>query len=510
MLRVARVDDDHPDVRVVKKDLDSEFRFLRSTEGIAQATSEVRHCMKIIQKQGGMDEVVDTLNRVVLLLNTAKDRLRADATISSEAAYVHNRTKRNRGSLLEEEDVSTTDQAGAQRKKVATTVPHSQGVARSKDKQNESPYSAVASVDRSRQPAAAQRQPFEPQHAKVAAAVASADRSRQPVEAQRQTLESQHAKAAAVSTLKAQAGVATANPAPAPSRERTTQEVLNDARMARLLYPLEVPFDTIENPLDANGNEPPPINDHHYDLFEAISILKFKTPHYLVTGRWKEEGKIKCSDNTIRRRFRRARQDNSMPVRGDFGNKLGAPLLQSFVLKRPRVLNLPSNKEPKQTREQDKEGDDPIPANGKCYCLHEVVTYFLTKGSYLQYQLTLLRWIKTGKILCSSKTLRRRMRKAQEEGIVPLKGDYGITTGRPGFLELSNVSKLHGLTTREEIKAKLMEIQKRELQKQGAPISKLKEPSRATILNYTYLSQSRAEQGEEEGVHERASIMDQS
>ena len=173
----ARYYDDRLDDRVVKKrQIDSEFRFLRSTEGITQATSEVKHCIKIIQKQGGnsMDLVVENLNRVVLLLNTVKDRLRADATISGEAEYVHNRTKRNRGSLLEEDGKSTMDQAGAQRKRAAT-VPHSQGAARNNEKQNEGgPNSAVASV--------------------------------------------QHAEVAAVSTAKAQVGVATANPAPAPSR----------------------------------------------------------------------------------------------------------------------------------------------------------------------------------------------------------------------------------------------------------------------------------------------------
>jgi hypothetical protein len=416
----ARYYDDRLDDRVIKKrQIDSEFRFLRSTEGITQATSEVKHCIKIIQKQDGnsMDLVVENLNRVVLLLNTVKDRLRADATISGEAEYVHNRTKRNRGSLLEEEGKSTMDQAGAQRKRAAT-VPHSQGTAGNNEKQNEGdPNSAVASV--------------------------------------------QHAEVAAASTAKAQVGVATANPAPAPSRERTIQEIL---------HPVDVPFDTIENPLDANGNEPQPVNGHHYDLFEAISILKFKTPATEVSGRWHEEGKLKCTIDTVRKRLRRARVSNKMPVRGDYGNRL----------------------------EYDKEEDDPIPANGRYYCLHEIVTYLSArKGPYKQ---TLLRWIKTGKILCSSKTVRKRIQKARKTGILPLQGDYGNTPGSRGFLDVTNISELHGLTTREEIKAKVMEIQKRELQKRGEPLSKLKEPSWATILNYKYLMQFTSEQGEEEEV----------
>merc|ERR1712224_662196 len=87
-----------------KKDADSSMRFLRTMDGIADCIRELRFCVKELQ---GMSDsrvfhVVDKMLQVMTLLNTAKERFRADVTIPSKTMYIHKRTKRFHGSLLDE------------------------------------------------------------------------------------------------------------------------------------------------------------------------------------------------------------------------------------------------------------------------------------------------------------------------------------------------------------------------------------------------------------------------
>jgi hypothetical protein len=775
-------DGDHPDQddedekKAAKKELDRTLRFLRTTEGIAEATREVRQCMQALRARDKKDPLLERLSRTVLLLTTAKERLRADATVSRRADYIHKRTKRLRPSLIEEE--GKNKEAEAEAKKAAASVvavvatnkddeaseqllklakstevmdPEpangkmftlreavqilktqktttgtirrwkkegklTAGLARvqefvreqrdldmmmatnppqaasSAEKTTTTEFSAASAdqVDHGQGPAseeghatqtsvaisevgpsdttAAQSAAVtaeqvghgktpaleEGHSTQMAADVSEASPSEKDATivvlatAEESTSDQGSGKACVVSNKDEGKNVLAEEPL-----ERATVDSLrseHDAKVGSDVHdkdahdkkrgtelPKRVPelkiapmveeytaagesrghsnevahlpaslttttaatlnavtpgirekvatasasaiivrFDQIENPMDRDGNEPPPQNGIEYDMFEAVSILKFKEHAAPMIQKWILAGTLKCSKTTAYNYLKVAGLTNMMPRRGkDAASVKMQPIAEMKKKKKERkgkaakalvirevVDPEPSNgkcynlfeaisilktkpmarkiikrwieqgkvratkrplyewlrKEkatgempekglfgdepkrkralpvPKAPREVDRVEDDPEPLNGKHYTVHEIVTILLQHKKYTK---RIARWVKTEKILCSTATVRRAMQKARIKKVMPRKGHFGNVIGNRSIVDMSKIKEFVGLTTFKEIKAKLCEMQKQDLEERGLPMTRFKEPASETVKNYMDLIMAYAEDGDE-------------
>ena len=721
-------------------DVDSSLRFLRTTEGIVEATREIRHCIKVLKcKQKSMHmqiqtqiryryskdihipletqpetEVIEKLARVILILNTSKDRFTKDTTISAEAMYIHRRTKRMRPSLIDQHEheqetkklkpaetnkidictaatvaataIVASEKGGEPLQRFATAVaeldpePSSGGVytleeavailkhkktttatikqwkkegkilvgiakvqqlvREAKDRDFLMGMSPTTPVDLATRSLLQPRSTQDSAATPVSVCIDPTTQQRSETETTTTAVlePADVTDMVAVSKPSSRQQDARLNPSCDPSRNhtnidvdvgtgtnapagtvnRSTESVSTTTKQsasnlnhkgsdvsgapepptpqASVLKPNPqlaadreasndtpdaareedededvVYFDQIDNPLDKDGRDPPPSNGTHYDMFEAISILKFKKIASKTVQQWTAQGKIKCTEGAIYYHLAAVRTTNIMPKRVYFGGRgtiaydmppnerqatkpplredddddpepangewyetfeavailkskrfaaktmqrwikdgkvkcsgttlykhLGKAKTEEMIPKKgtekggfaetPKETKAPKKPPtPMEPPEIDNEEDDPEPANGTHYCLHEIVTFLLTKKKFSK---TTRRWIETKKILCSKWTVYRAMTKATKKNVLPRKGDYGNVQGNRSIVDVSKVDQLVGLATSDEIKAKLMEIQKQELEERGLPLSRLTEPTAETIKNYRILAQS--------------------
>jgi hypothetical protein len=186
---------------------------------------------------------------------------------------------------------------------------------------------------------------------------------------------------------------------------------------------------------------------------------------------------VKSKANLLHTWLKKEKATGEMPEKGLFGDEP----------KRKKVL-------PKAPVEVDRVEDDPEPLNGKHYTVYEIVTILIQHQKYTK---KVARWVKTEKILCSTATVRRAMHKAKIKKVMPRKGEFGNVIGNKSMVDMSKIKAFVGLSTYKEIKAKLCEMQKQDLEERGLPMTRFKEPASETVKNYIDLVRAYAEEGDE-------------
>lgn len=224
--------------------------------------------------------------------------------------------------------------------------------------------------------------------------------------------------------------------------------------------------------------------------------------------RWKREGKIRSSTATIYKFLKAAKLNGVMPDKGYTGSRTvparcykfpNAATLTGAMPEKEHTSDrtVPRRKippSPKAPSEVDCVEDDPEPVNGEHYSLYEIVTTLLP---HKKFHKKVSRWIREGKVLCGKATIRRAMRKAIDRNIMPRKGNYGNVVGNRSIVEISKIKEFVGLSTLEEVKAKLCDLQKQDLRDRGLPLTRFKEPATGTAKNYFNLATVYAEGGDE-------------